>query len=329
MNFKIYIQLFNILSTFCFKQPIPFADSSLSKRKIHKVPVPGNEDVAVWWNKKSKEWNAVHDVCPHRQAELSLGVVNPFTNNIKCRYHGIEFNGCGECTMIPSIAFKPNMFSVKNYFVKEKYDLLWIDDKKNTDIIIDILDNKISKTEWLIEDTNISKELILENTIDSLHVNHVHHGVLPFLNRYKPFGFFDSSKTNWFNETGFSCSVNNNQVKWKSELIFKRPYYTYVVTPSFTIFTMAIEINNITRFVSNIIFPSKTFISKKVLDIIIKFMQIFSLDKYKIWKQDKALLNSQTKIINKYGKNYKSSGVADTPIILYNKWWDKYGNETI
>ena len=44
MNFKIYIYLFNIISTFCFKQPIPFADSSLSKRKIHKVAIPGNKN---------------------------------------------------------------------------------------------------------------------------------------------------------------------------------------------------------------------------------------------------------------------------------------------
>ena len=128
---KIFsIILFNIISVFSFKQPIPFADVSLSKRSIHKVKIKNDETVAVWWNRKTKEWNAVNNICPHRQASLSDGVINPFTCNIKCRYHGLEFNKNGKCTSIPSSTFGTSIFSVKEYNIKEKYNLLWINDNE-------------------------------------------------------------------------------------------------------------------------------------------------------------------------------------------------------
>ena len=306
-----------------FKQPIPFAEPNLPKNKIHKVQIPGNQDVAVWWNKKSKEWNAVHDVCPHRQAELSLGVVNPFTNNIKCRYHGIEFNGCGECTMIPSSTFKPSTFSVKNYFVKEKYDLLWIDDKKDTDIIIDVLENKNISLNWFI-DIGIgpsSLDFYIENNLDRLHLDHLHHKQAPMFNRYKPSEKYDKIITNWFNETGFNCKLIDDVSSNSVEYLFIGPYSIFQNTTRDCSYSLYIQLNN-----SHTKIFFLPILQKNIFN---KFIHNFlKLIVSKLFVEDVRILNSQTKIINKYGKNYISSGVADTPIILYNKWLDKYGNET-
>ena len=327
MNFKIYIYLFNILSTFCFKQPIPFADSSLSKRKIHKVPVPGNEDVAVWWNKKSKEWNAVHDVCPHRQASLSDGVVNPKTACIKCKYHGMEFNKHGSCTLIPSSTFNPSMFSIKNYYIKEKYDLLWIDDEKDSDLVIDVMERPHSKSKWSNFFIDIPSFLIIENILDPLHFTHLHHGMLPKINRYKNPPTISKTNTNWFNSSGFSVDLYDIS-NTKGNFYFVSPYMTNIIfSPTNILVNFVIPLNKTTsRHIGNaIIYTNNT-----LLNLMVKpFIPIIEFIGNKIVQQDISVMNTQDKIIKKYGKNYKSSGVADTPITLYNKWLDKYGNETI
>tara|TARA_B100001094_G_scaffold332502_1_gene404886 strand:+ start:4167 stop:5147 length:981 start_codon:yes stop_codon:yes gene_type:complete len=325
MYFKFYIYLVNIFSTFCFKQPIPFADSSLSKRKIHKVPVLDNENVAVWWNKKSKEWNAVHDVCPHRQASLSDGVVNAKTTCIKCRYHGIEFNKHGKCIMIPSSTFNPSIFSVKNYYIKEKYNLLWIDDEKDSDIVIDILEKPHSKLPWFITSVKLPHRLLLENSIDSAHVSNVHSDMIPGVNRYKPFPVLTKARTNWFNETGFSVSLTN-YLNFSTETVYISPYYTYINFPKTNIFAITIPINaTSSRFISNLIIEKSNVIIKRVIAL---FSPLLRKTSPKIFEQDVFMINSQLKnSVNK--KTYKNSGVADTPIILYNKWLDEYTQQTL
>ncbi len=310
-----------------FKQPIPFAEPNLPKNKIHKVQIPGNQDVAVWWNKKSKEWNAVHDVCPHRQASLSEGLVNPFTNNIKCKYHGIEFNGCGECTMIPSSTFKPSTFSVKNYFVKEKYDLLWIDDK-DTDIIIDILEKPHSKLPWFISSAESDYKSLIENSLDGAHFNQVHHGIAG-LNRYKSLGLYNKSKTNWFNSTGFSCTIETTNTNIpKTEFIFFAPYNTQVkILPNASIFaiTYPIDKNNL-KLVSNMIIENK----KQYLDFFFKILKpLIRISGKEVFRQDIEIINSQKQNVYNHGINYKSISKSDIPVTLYNKWLDKYGNESI
>tara|TARA_B100000902_G_scaffold163038_1_gene158261 strand:- start:4249 stop:5133 length:885 start_codon:yes stop_codon:yes gene_type:complete len=293
------------------------------------VPVLDNENVAVWWNKKSKEWNAVNDVCPHRQASLSDGVVNPKTACIKCRYHGIEFNKHGKCTLIPSSTFNPSIFSVKNYYIKEKYNLLWIDDEKDSDIVIDILEKTHVKSKWSNFFIDIPSFLIIENILDPLHFTHLHHGMLPKINRYKNPDVINNSYTNWFNSSGFSVDLYDTS-NTKSNYYFVSPYMTNIIfSPSNILVNFIIPLNKTTsRHIGNaIIYTNK---NTSLLNLMIKrFIPIIEFIGNKIVQQDISVMNTQDKIIKKNGKNYKPSGVADTPIILYNKWLDKYGEQTL
>ena len=90
----------SILLAFSF-QPLPFAQKTLARKSVHKVKILDHE-IAVWWNKKTQKWNAIDNMCPHRQARLSSGVIHPNTCSLKCRYHGMEFDEDGNCVFIPS-----------------------------------------------------------------------------------------------------------------------------------------------------------------------------------------------------------------------------------
>jgi phenylpropionate dioxygenase-like ring-hydroxylating dioxygenase large terminal subunit len=54
--------------------------------------------IMVWRNDKD-ELNAFLDVCPHRQAQLSLGSVS--ADGISCPYHGWRFDHSGTCNHVP------------------------------------------------------------------------------------------------------------------------------------------------------------------------------------------------------------------------------------
>ena len=92
-----------------------------------------NRDIVLWFDKRSNEWVAFDDKCPHRLAPLSvrsglkfrtdfsiLGVLwwTGFdffwsfffflkegrideNGDLQCSYHGWSFDGCGLCTRIP------------------------------------------------------------------------------------------------------------------------------------------------------------------------------------------------------------------------------------
>lgn len=66
---------------------------------------------------------ALSDRCPHRFAPLHLGTLNGDT--VQCRYHGLTFNGQGECVHNPHGAI-PRAARVPNYPVIERYSMLWI-----------------------------------------------------------------------------------------------------------------------------------------------------------------------------------------------------------
>tara|TARA_B100001094_G_scaffold77941_1_gene74258 strand:+ start:786 stop:1763 length:978 start_codon:yes stop_codon:yes gene_type:complete len=323
---NVYFYLISFV--LAFKQPIPFAEHNLPKNKIHKIQTPENQDVAVWWNKKTKEWNAVHNVCPHRQASLSEGVVNPKSSCIKCRYHGMEFNKQGKCTMIPSSTFNPSMFSVKNYFVKEKYGLLWIDDKKNTDIVINILEKPHTKLPWFISVTEADYKSVIENSIDAAHFNQVHHGIVG-LNRYKsPLGIYNKSYKNWFNSTGFSCTIETAKPNIPStEYIFLEPYNTQVKTKNTYIFAITYPINNgKIKFISNLIIQDK----KWYLDLFFRiFRPLIKITGKEVFRQDIQIINSQNQNLYNRALKYTTISQADIAVTLYNKWLEKYGNENI
>jgi phenylpropionate dioxygenase-like ring-hydroxylating dioxygenase large terminal subunit len=68
---------------------------------------------------------AIHNRCPHRFAPLSMGKL--CGSQVQCAYHGLEFDGRGNCTRNPhGDGTIPRAARVKAYPVVERYSMIWI-----------------------------------------------------------------------------------------------------------------------------------------------------------------------------------------------------------
>lgn len=153
----------------CFEDE--FKKSSIIKRKIvgHELVVFKNEkgEVAV-----------LEDRCCHRNVHLSLGYIQG--ENIKCGYHGWEYNLDGKCVHIPVIESDKisDKACVKRYLTEFKYNTYWVfigDENLSKEVSIPEmpeLDNLPFVHNAHILKGNI--KLVAESLFDSQHINHVH-----------------------------------------------------------------------------------------------------------------------------------------------------------
>ncbi len=296
----------------------------LSKKKPHSIELLG-KNLVLWWDKI--KWRATSDICPHRQGSFSTGVITP-NGNIKCGYHGWEFNGCGKCVHMPSLG-RLDKVNIPKYDVIEKKGLLWLTDNKNHSIdSISELSKTNVFTEWFVEDVDIRHDLFIENSMDLLHFKHVHHGIPPIItDRYKemPIAKKEDIVVDWFNQTGFSVNMGN-----AARFTFFPPYTLHFDLIKFSIWGSMIPLEkNKTRFITNLLVPFK----HKWQERLIKFFyflfgRLGKIIGFKIYNQDKRQLQRQSKNIEYNGKKkYIYNYVVDKPIELYNKWMKEFGHE--
>jgi phenylpropionate dioxygenase-like ring-hydroxylating dioxygenase large terminal subunit len=67
---------------------------------------------------------ALIDRCPHRLVPLSMGVC--VEGRIRCGYHGLEFDGNGQCVHIPAQSIIPRSAHTRSFPVIERYGMVWI-----------------------------------------------------------------------------------------------------------------------------------------------------------------------------------------------------------
>ncbi|MCG8347782.1 MAG: aromatic ring-hydroxylating dioxygenase subunit alpha [Chloroflexales bacterium] len=85
-----------------------------------------NEELVFWRDNEGKIV-VMRDLCPHRQAKLSLGKV--VDGNIQCHFHGFQFDRKGTCQLVPANGRngpKPKIFQCWTYPVQEAHDFIWI-----------------------------------------------------------------------------------------------------------------------------------------------------------------------------------------------------------
>ncbi len=78
----------------------------------------------VLWRKSDSTVAALEDVCWHRLAPLSLGWLEK--DNVVCRYHGLAFDGKGQCTHMPSQDKLNPQAKVHAYPVVERFRYIWV-----------------------------------------------------------------------------------------------------------------------------------------------------------------------------------------------------------
>ena len=125
------------------------------------------------------ELRAFLDVCPHRFARLSDGVV--IDDTIRCPYHGWQFSAEGRCAHVPALGddatLPPARLTAPH--VKEAYGLLWIaPDEPITDILtIPEWDDPTLDKVWVPPvDVAAGAAQIVDNFLDFAHFPYVHAG---------------------------------------------------------------------------------------------------------------------------------------------------------
>ncbi|MDC3981748.1 Rieske 2Fe-2S domain-containing protein [Polyangium jinanense] len=81
----------------------------------------------VLWRNGAGELVAHDALCPHRGADLGLGIV--IAGELSCPYHGFRFGTDGECTAMPcEPEGKPSRrdLSIRRYEVREHRGLVWL-----------------------------------------------------------------------------------------------------------------------------------------------------------------------------------------------------------
>ena len=127
---------------------------------------------------------AFADLCPHRGTPLSLGTVE--NNELRCAYHGWQYNTGGECTFIPQAPdlAKHMRACVKKYKCEERYGLIWVclEDEPRLplpkfpqcdDPELDLEKIYIPTTDW-----NCGAPRRVENYTDLSHFAILHDGIL-------------------------------------------------------------------------------------------------------------------------------------------------------
>ena len=121
---------------------------------------------------------AMYDACPHRLLPLSMGLVEG--DNLRCKYHGMLFDGQGACVEMPSQEQKAANFKVaKSFAVVERHRFIWVwigDEPADPALVPDLW--RCSHPDWAFDGgvyyLKADYRLMIDNLMDLTHETYVH-----------------------------------------------------------------------------------------------------------------------------------------------------------
>jgi len=154
----------------CFQDELKV--NALVKRKIC------GEELVIFKNNKG-EVGVLQDRCCHRNVHLSHGQTKG--ENLKCGYHGWEFNTSGSCVHIPMLENKntiPETACVKSFPFQLKYQAYWVyigdESLKNEALIPEMAELDELPFVHNSHTLKANIKLVAESLFDAQHINHVH-----------------------------------------------------------------------------------------------------------------------------------------------------------
>ncbi|WP_225899675.1 aromatic ring-hydroxylating dioxygenase subunit alpha [Croceicoccus gelatinilyticus] len=121
----------------------------------------------------------MHDRCPHRFAPLSQG--HRDGDNVVCPYHGLAFNGAGNCVHNPhGRGTLPKGQVVGTFPLVEKHGFIWIwmaEEAPDYDLVPDYApldEGPATGIGHTYMQMPVNYRMILDNVMDLSHVDHVH-----------------------------------------------------------------------------------------------------------------------------------------------------------
>lgn len=181
------------------------------------------QDFIIFKNTKNNI-SILEDRCCHRNVHLSLGKV--CNENIKCGYHGWEFNTEGKCVHIPIIENNENIpqkAQVKKYPHKIKHQAVWVYIGENNKIDnasipnFEAMDHYPFVYNYHTLKANI--KLVAESLFDAQHINHVHSKSINTL-----LGKLKEPKTQYIIETKGS-ELHGSYHRINNSSIFEKIYF--------------------------------------------------------------------------------------------------------
>ncbi|MGY8631985.1 aromatic ring-hydroxylating dioxygenase subunit alpha [Bradyrhizobium sp. 14AA] len=141
-----------------------------------------NENIAMFRDSAGRA-HAISDRCPHRFAPLHLGKVTG--DSLQCPYHGLEFDGAGQCTRNPhGNGSIPHAAKVKSYPVAERYSIIWIwmgEESKADQALIPSFE-RMDPENWFVGKEYLhvlsNYQLDVDNILDLSHIDYLHAATL-------------------------------------------------------------------------------------------------------------------------------------------------------
>jgi phenylpropionate dioxygenase-like ring-hydroxylating dioxygenase large terminal subunit len=96
-------------------------DSELTDKLM---PVKILNERIVLYRKSDGHAVALEDACVHRKLPLSMGRIKG--DNVECAYHGMTYDGSGQCVRLPCADRIPKGARVHSYPIVSRYGLLWV-----------------------------------------------------------------------------------------------------------------------------------------------------------------------------------------------------------
>lgn len=143
-----------------------------------------SQDLVLWRDAQGTA-HAAPDRCPHRGTRLSLGRVvhHDGSSCLECPYHGWQFDGDGQCRVIPALPgfVPPGSHGLKPVALRERHGLVWLrlhDGDTDLPAFDAEHDPKLRKVLCGPYDVQSSAPRIVENFLDLAHFGFVHEGWL-------------------------------------------------------------------------------------------------------------------------------------------------------
>ena len=289
------------------------------------------KDFVLW--KKENKIIVQDDICPHRCASLSEGYIDRDTHNLRCAYHGWEFNEKGACKTIPQMTSE-NIISkkscVKNYETCEYGDLLWV---FLGNITIDHYPwdkYKLSRENAFMRELPYGKYILLENFFDPAHIPFAHHKLQS--NRKNALPIEIEKLSNKYDKNVFSLlfnEKNGSEIMRTGLMRYEVPcnYYLKTLKPvsylnGINIFIVPIDERNTRIFIIyDLDYKSKYAKIMSIFPIWARHIftnRFFDSDTYILNKQEQVILSNN----NSYHDNrlYNLPTTSDDSIKLYRKW---------
>jgi phenylpropionate dioxygenase-like ring-hydroxylating dioxygenase large terminal subunit len=88
------------------------------------MPVKMLNERIVLYRKADGSPVALEDACVHRKLPLSMGRIKG--DNVECAYHGMTYDGSGQCVRLPCADRIPKGARVHSYPIVSRYGFLWV-----------------------------------------------------------------------------------------------------------------------------------------------------------------------------------------------------------